>query len=58
VFDNGKVSSVAGAFPTLMTIAEGFQLAAREVVGRLERGAGVDPALDAKVDAILAAQRR
>ncbi len=53
LFDNGKVRGVAGDFPTLMSIEEGFRLAAREVIARLERGAGQDPALDAKVEAIL-----
>jgi nucleoside-diphosphate-sugar epimerase len=55
LFDNSKVASVAGPFPTRMTIEEGFQLAAREVLARLERGAGQDPALDAKVASILRA---
>jgi nucleoside-diphosphate-sugar epimerase len=53
VFDNSKVSSVAGPFPTLMSIEAGFQLAVREVIGRLERGGGKDPALDEKVARIL-----
>lgn len=53
LFDNSKVARVAGPFPTLMTIEEGFRLAAREVLGRLERGAGKDPALDEKVERIL-----
>lgn len=53
LFDNAKVRSVAGDFPTLMSIEQGFQLAAPEVVARLERGAGMDAALDAKVEAIL-----
>jgi NAD dependent epimerase/dehydratase family len=57
VFDNSKVRGVAGDFPTLMSIEEGFQLAVREVLGRLERGAGKDPALDAKIDAILSQRR-
>jgi len=56
LFDNSKVASVAGPFPTLMSIEEGFKLAAREVIGRLERGAGKDPALDAKVERILREQ--
>jgi nucleoside-diphosphate-sugar epimerase len=53
LFDNSKVASVAGPFPTKMTIEEGFQLAVREVIARLERGAGKDPALDDKVARIL-----
>jgi nucleoside-diphosphate-sugar epimerase len=56
VFDNSKVSSVAGPFPTLMSIEAGFQLAVREVIGRLERGGGKDPALDEKVARILREQ--
>jgi len=56
LFDNSKVVGVAGPFPTLMSIEEGFQLAAREVIGRLERGAGKDAALDAKVERILREQ--
>jgi hypothetical protein len=53
LFDNSKVARVAGPFPTKMTIEEGFQFAVREVIGRLERGAGKDPALDEKVERIL-----
>ncbi|MEO8184657.1 MAG: SDR family oxidoreductase [Deltaproteobacteria bacterium] len=53
LFDNGKVSSVAGPFPTLISLEEGFKLAVREVVARLERGGGKDPALDEKVARIL-----
>lgn len=53
LFDNSKVASVAGPFPTKVTIEEGFQLAAREVIGRLERGGGKDPVLDEKVALIL-----
>jgi nucleoside-diphosphate-sugar epimerase len=53
LFDNSKVARVAGPFPTKMTIEEGFQFAAREVIGRLERGGGKDPALDEKVARIL-----
>jgi nucleoside-diphosphate-sugar epimerase len=56
LFDNSKVSSVAGPFPTLMSIEAGFQLAVREVIGRLERGGGRDPALDEKVARILGEQ--
>ena len=51
-----KVSGVAGQFPTLMSIEEGFALAVREVIGRLEKGGGKDPALDAKVERILGEQ--
>ncbi|HTV22510.1 MAG TPA: NAD-dependent epimerase/dehydratase family protein [Polyangiaceae bacterium] len=53
VFDNSKVSSVAGPFPTTVAPREGFAAAAPEVLERLDRGVGVDPALDAKVDRIL-----
>jgi nucleoside-diphosphate-sugar epimerase len=53
VFDNSKVSSVAGAFPTTIAPPEGFAAAVPEVLRRLERGAGIDAALDAKVDHIL-----
>jgi len=56
LFDNSKVSSVAGAFPTTVGIQAGFAAAAVEVRRRLERGAGVDPALDATVDRILREQ--
>jgi nucleoside-diphosphate-sugar epimerase len=56
LFDNSKVSSVAGPFPTLMSIEAGFALAVREVIGRLERGGGKDPALDEKVARILREQ--
>ena len=53
LFDNSKVSGVAGAFPTTIGLKEGFAAAAPEVRIRLERGLGKDPALDAKVDQIL-----
>jgi nucleoside-diphosphate-sugar epimerase len=56
LFDNSKVSSVAGPFPTTVGIQAGFAAAAVEVRRRLERGAGVDPALDATVDRILRQQ--
>jgi len=56
LFDNSKVSGVAGPFPTLMSIEEGFELAVREVIGRLEKGGGKDPALDAKIERILREQ--
>jgi nucleoside-diphosphate-sugar epimerase len=56
VFDNSKVASVAGAFPTKVAIEDGFRAAAPEVRRRLERGAGSDPALDAKVEHILREQ--
>jgi nucleoside-diphosphate-sugar epimerase len=58
LFDNAKVRAVAGEFPTTVSIADGFAAAAREVRRRLERGAGSDPALDAKVDRIIAEQQR
>jgi nucleoside-diphosphate-sugar epimerase len=53
LFDNSKVSAVAGAFPTTVSIQAGFERAAREVRLRLDRGAGRDQELDAKVDQIL-----
>jgi nucleoside-diphosphate-sugar epimerase len=53
LFDNSKVSSVAGPFPTKMSLEAGFASAARDVRARLERGAGQDAALDAKVERIL-----
>ena len=56
LFDNSKVVGVVGPFPTLVSIEQGFQLSAREVIGRLERGAGKDAALDAKVERILREQ--
>jgi nucleoside-diphosphate-sugar epimerase len=56
VFDNSKVASVAGAFPTTVAIADGFAAAVPEVKRRLERGVGLDPALDAKVERILREQ--
>jgi nucleoside-diphosphate-sugar epimerase len=56
LFDNSKVASVAGAFPTTVSIDEGFAAAAPEVKRRLERGAGLDPALDAKIEIILREQ--
>ena len=58
LFDNAKVRAVAGEFPTSVSLKEGFAAAAREVRRRLERGAGLDPALDAKVDRIIAEQER
>ena len=56
LFDNSKVSGVAGPFPTRVSIEAGFELAVREVIGRLEKGAGKDPALDAKIERILREQ--
>ncbi len=56
VFDNTKVRGVAGPFPTRVGLKEGFAAAAREVLARLARGAGVDPGLDEKVDRILREQ--
>ena len=56
LFDNSKVSSVAGPFPTTIGLQAGFAAAAIEVRRRLERGAGVDPALDATVERILREQ--
>jgi nucleoside-diphosphate-sugar epimerase len=56
LFDNSKVVSVAGAFPTQVSIDEGFRAAVPEVKRRLERGVGIDPALDAKVERILSEQ--
>jgi len=55
LFDNSKVSAVAGPFPTRMSIQDGFRAASAEVRKRLERGTGrdKDPALDAKVEQIL-----
>jgi len=53
VFDNSKVRAVAGPFPTTVAPREGFAAAAPDVRRRLERGLGVDAALDAKVDRIL-----
>jgi nucleoside-diphosphate-sugar epimerase len=53
LFDNSKVAAVAGAFPTTIGIEEGFRAAVPEVKRRLERGAGVDPALDATAERIL-----
>jgi nucleoside-diphosphate-sugar epimerase len=55
LFDNAKVSAVAGPFPTRMSIQDGFRAASAEVRKRLERGTGrdKDPALDAKVEQIL-----
>jgi nucleoside-diphosphate-sugar epimerase len=57
LFDNSKVTAVTGPFPTKVGIREGFAAAAREVLRRLESGAGVDAALDAKVEEILREQR-
>jgi nucleoside-diphosphate-sugar epimerase len=56
LFDNSKVMSVAGPFPTTVSLTDGFALAAPEVLKRLERGAGKDDALDAKVERILREQ--
>jgi nucleoside-diphosphate-sugar epimerase len=56
LFDNSKVSAVAGAFPTLVSIEAGFAAAAPHVLQRLDRGAGEDQELDAKVDRILREQ--
>jgi nucleoside-diphosphate-sugar epimerase len=56
LFDNRKVSGVAGPFPTTVSIEAGFAAAVPEVLRRLERGGGVDAALDAKVDRILGEQ--
>ncbi len=56
VFDNDKVASVAGPFPTRMSIEDGFAAAAPEVLRRLENGSGVDVEMDAKVDRILREQ--
>lgn len=53
LFDNSKVKGVAGDFPTRMGIDEGFASAAQHVSARLAQGAGVDEALDRKVDEIL-----
>jgi nucleoside-diphosphate-sugar epimerase len=57
VFDNSKVSAVAGPFPTTVAPREGFAAAVPEVRRRLERGAGIDAALDAKVERILRDQK-
>lgn len=56
LFDNRKVSEVAGPFPTTVSIEAGFAAAAREVLQRLDRGAGIDQDLDIKVDRILGEQ--
>jgi nucleoside-diphosphate-sugar epimerase len=53
LFDNTKVASVAGPFPTKVSIEEGFRAAVPEVKRRLERGVGIDATLDAKVERIL-----
>ena len=53
LFDNSKVRSVAGPFPTTVAPREGFAAAVPEVRRRLEKGIGVAPALDATVDRIL-----
>lgn len=53
LFDNSKVSAVAGPFPTTIAPQQGFAAAVPEVRRRLERGAGIDAALDAKVELIL-----
>lgn len=57
LFDNSKVSRVAGPFPTTVSIEEGFAMAAKEVRQRLAQGAGVDVELDAKVERILQDQQ-
>jgi nucleoside-diphosphate-sugar epimerase len=56
LFDNQKVSGVAGPFPTTVSIEAGFSAAAAEVLQRLDRGAGIDQDLDSKVDRILREQ--
>jgi nucleoside-diphosphate-sugar epimerase len=56
LFDNSKVVSVTGPFPTLMSIESGFAAAAPEVLRRLESGTGLDPELDTKVERILREQ--
>ena len=53
LFDNSKVVSVAGPFPTTVALSDGFAAAVPEVLRRLEQGAGKDDALDAKVERIL-----
>jgi hypothetical protein len=53
LFDNSKVGSVAGPFPTTVWPTEGFAAAVPDVLRRLERGMGVDPALDEKIERIL-----
>lgn len=53
LFDNRKVSAVAGPFPTTVGIEEGFAAAAREVRRRLDQGAGRDQDLDVKIERIL-----
>jgi nucleoside-diphosphate-sugar epimerase len=53
LFDNSKVVSVAGPFPTTVSLTDGFARAAPEVLKRLAGGAGSDDALDAKVERIL-----
>jgi nucleoside-diphosphate-sugar epimerase len=56
LFDNSKVTRVAGPFPTKMSIEAGFASAVPEVLARLEKGSGQDAALDAKIDRILREQ--
>jgi hypothetical protein len=56
LFDNSKVMSVAGPFPTTVSLTDGFAQAAPEVLKRLERGAGKDDALDAKIERVLSEQ--
>ncbi len=56
LFDNHKVSTVAGPFPTTVSIEAGFRAAVPEVLQRLDRGAGIDQDLDSKVDRILREQ--
>lgn len=58
LFDNSKVAGVAGPFPTTVTIEAGFAEAVPHVLGRLEKGGGKDPELDAKVDRILRDRER
>jgi nucleoside-diphosphate-sugar epimerase len=53
VFDNSKVSAVAGHVTTTLAPKEGFAAAAPVVRLRLELGAGIDAALDATVERIL-----
>jgi nucleoside-diphosphate-sugar epimerase len=53
LFDNSKVAGVAGPFPTQMSIEAGFASAIREVLARLAKGSGQDPAFDEKIDRII-----
>jgi nucleoside-diphosphate-sugar epimerase len=57
LFDNTKVRTVAGDFPTAVRIQEGFRATAQAVRRRLEQGAGKDAALDEKVERILSELR-